>query len=149
MPLNADSIESVIEKYYNMLLQIPEATATYKPFPSKWSIKENLGHLIDSAQNNIRRFIVSRYEERPLIVYDQREWVNASAYNDWDMQTLADLWFLLNMQVCRILRNTNDVMKYRESITDEARTIEWLTADYEKHLLHHLKEIFKDDQPKE
>ena len=35
----------------------------YKPFPEKWSKKEVIGHLIDSAQINLQRFTRCTYEE--------------------------------------------------------------------------------------
>ena len=39
------------------LRQIDEASASLRPAPGKWSRKEILGHLIDSAANNHQRFV--------------------------------------------------------------------------------------------
>src|ERR1043165_9908871 len=39
------------------LRQIPDEEASIRPAPGKWSKKEILGHLIDSAANNHQRFL--------------------------------------------------------------------------------------------
>jgi hypothetical protein len=46
----ADLLESALPK----LKQITEAEAAHKSAPDRWSKKEILGHLIDSASNNHR-----------------------------------------------------------------------------------------------
>ena len=58
-------LEKIINDYTPQLKQLSEDDLSFKPSPAKWSGKELLGHLIDSAQNNIRRFVVAQYEERP------------------------------------------------------------------------------------
>ena len=49
-------LETIIDGYFPQLKGISEAEFISKPTPSKWSKKEILGHLIDSAQNNISHF---------------------------------------------------------------------------------------------
>lgn len=64
-------LEQIITEYTPQLRQLTESDSSFKPSPSKWSGKEYLGHLIDSAQSNIRRFVVAQYEDKPHIVYAQ------------------------------------------------------------------------------
>src|SRR5580693_8174910 len=66
-----EQIQKVAVDFAPELLKIGEEDFSYKSDPSKWSKKEILGHLVDSAQNNIRRFVVSQYEDIPKIVYQQ------------------------------------------------------------------------------
>jgi len=73
-------LQAIIAKYTPLLKAVKEDAWRIKPLPGKWSKAEELGHLIDSAQNNIRRFIVGQYEEQPHIVYKQDEWVKISNY---------------------------------------------------------------------
>ena len=56
-------LEKIIQNYTRRLETLPEEMYAWKPQPEKWSKKEILGHLVDSAQNNIRRFIVAQYED--------------------------------------------------------------------------------------
>lgn len=113
-----------------------------KPLPGKWSKKEQLGHLIDSAQNNIRRFIEAQYQPTPpVIVYNQDEWVRLNNYEDHSDDDLITLWILLNKQICSILRSMSPDKYDNTCIRREPHTIEWLAKDYNKHLLYHLHRI--------
>jgi hypothetical protein len=134
-------LENIIAQYTALLQALDEEAASQKPLPEKWSKKELLGHLIDSAQNNIRRFIAGQYEDKPQIRYDQDFWVNASNYKDYPWIELCRLWILLNMQIVRILNNIPEGMEKRQVNTGALRSIEWLAADYCKHLLHHLHQV--------
>ena len=131
-------IEKILYEHTPTLRNIPEEVFAAKPLPGKWSKKEILGHLIDSAQSNIRRFIVAQYEEMPVIVYNQDKWVAASAYQLWKTADIIDLWYLLNKQVCAVLEAIPPGQEQRMCQTQSQHTIAWLAEDYGKHLLHHL-----------
>lgn len=102
----ATSLESLIEAYLPQLKMLSETEFSFKPSPTKWSKKEMIGHLIDSAQNNIRRFIVAQYEETPTILYNQDKWVTINDYQNQEVSNIIQLWYLLNKQIVSILKNT-------------------------------------------
>jgi hypothetical protein len=141
MKSTAAELENIINLHLSNLKDITEEEYSLKPSPAKWSKKEILGHLIDSAQSNIRRFVVAQYEENPFIKYNQDKWVSIANYQQWDTPDIINLWYLLNKQVCHILNNTPANMYNRTSQTDASHSIEWLAADYVKHLRHHLHVI--------
>jgi DinB superfamily len=134
-------LEQIISQYAPQLAQLSEDAFALKPLPDKWSKKETLGHLIDSVQNNIRRFIVAQYEENPHIVYAQDFWVTAAGYQHYYTTDLVALWVLLNKHACRVLQNIPEAAGKKQCLTGELHSIEWLAADYNKHLLHHLHQI--------
>jgi DinB family protein len=136
----AGQLEFVVREYLPQLKNVPADEFSYKPAPGKWSKKEILGHLVDSAQNNIRRFIVAQYEDRPKIVYNQDKWVAINNYQHYDSAELIQLWQLLNKQICEILRNSSQSAQ-RETQTEDVHTLEWLAADYIRHMLHHLHQV--------
>jgi hypothetical protein len=140
MQATAKELQSLISKYSLLLDGMPEDALAFKSAPGKWSKKEILGHLIDSAQNNIRRFIVAQYEDNPAIVYNQDDWVRINNYQNWDWRQLVQLWRLQNRQAVHILENSVDAGS-RQCTTQELHTIEWLAKDYVKHLLHHLHQV--------
>lgn len=141
MKLIAVQLNMIIDKHLPGLKNISEETFQFKPLPEKWSKKEILGHLIDSAHSNIRRFVVAQYEDNPSIRYNQDKWVIINNYLQWDTSDIINLWYQLNKQVCHILNNTSETMYQRTSQSDEQHTIEWLASDYVKHLLHHLHAV--------
>src|SRR5215218_10658155 len=92
-------LEHAIQQYLPQLQQLDKVSSVIKPLPNKWSKRELIGHLIDSAQNNIRRFIVAQYEDNPKIKYQQENWVRINNYQEFDLDELVQLWFLLNKQI--------------------------------------------------
>jgi len=116
-----------------------------KSSPEKWSAKQIIGHLIDSAQVNLQRFVRCTYQEQFKLVYDQAEWVEAQHYQEAETEELLSLWRLLNRQIISVLDNYPagrlqsqcDNSKTEQSL----HTVEWLAKDYVDHLKHHLNQI--------
>ena len=136
-------LEAIINQQLPLLRAIPGTEMALKKSLTKWSKKEMLGHIIDSAQSNIRRFIVAQYENEPKIVYDQDKWVAISGYQNYALNDLINLWYLLNKHICNILKDMPEEMSMRTCKTGELHTIEWLASDYIKHLRHHMHVVLE------
>ena len=136
-------LEDIIDKYTPLLRDVSEEVLAVKPAPGKWSGKELIGHLVDSAQNNIRRFVVVQYEDKPKITYAQDSWVVAADYQNYPVKDLLDLWLMLNKHIVILLKNMPASFAEKEVLTEELHSVEWLAADYNKHLLHHLHQVLK------
>jgi len=139
-------LNKIVSSYSEKIRAIAEPEFSAKPLPNKWSKKEVLGHLIDSAQNNLRRFICGQYESAPpKITYEQDHWVNLNAYQQADGNEVIDLWVLINKRIAAVLTKM-PVTSYAKS-SDTGRnsvslhSLEWLAEDYVKHLKHHLNQI--------
>lgn len=141
MQLIASELETFIQQHLGNLYAVAEDEMLYKPLPAKWSKKEITGHLVDSAQNNIRRFIVARYEHEPHIMYNQDAWVAITGYQQYDLPDLVNLWYLLNKHIVTILRNMPAETARRQCRTEGLHTLEWLAQDYIKHLKHHVHQV--------
>ncbi|MDB5005909.1 MAG: DinB superfamily protein [Mucilaginibacter sp.] len=119
---------------------------SYKPAPDKWSKKEIIGHLIDSAQINLQRFVRCTYEENFKLVYEQVAWVEAQRYQEAHIYELLDLWRLLNLQIICVLKsypaNRLQAKCDNSKTTVSLHTVEWLAQDYVQHLKHHLKQVY-------
>jgi len=141
----AVQLNNFLEEYYAELQGMDESVVSPKPAPDKWSKKELMGHLIDSAQNNLRRFIVAQYEMQPEIRYQQDAWVALNHYQQWNWKELIHLWFLTNKQIAHVLQNTAPENLQRLCQTENVHTLEWLATDYIKHLQHHLHQVLNLD----
>lgn len=139
----AETLENLLELHVPALYSADPERMQQRRLPGKWSKKEILGHLVDSAQNNIRRFIVAQYEDSPLIVYNQDKWVVYNGYQDWPLKNIIDLWNLLNRQIVDIWKKMPAGAEYRNCRTQELHSIEWLAGDYIKHLRHHLHQVLE------
>lgn len=140
-----NELSAVLAEFAQKFSQIPEVEFSTKPSPTKWSKKEVLGHLIDSAQSNLRRFVVGQYEDRPNIVYSQDFWVQANGYNQTKKEDVIALWRLINQQIATVLKNMPKENYSKEVNTGkgklELHTLEWLAADYVKHMKHHINQV--------
>ena len=143
MQKSISELENIISMYSPLLQSINEEKISYRPLPGKWSKKELIGHMIDSAQNNIRRFVVVQYEDKPFIRYAQDNWVIAAGYRDYPLGDLIQLWILQNRHLVRVLKNIPAELYNQEVQTGELHSVQWLATDYNKHLLHHLHQVLE------
>ena len=137
-------LESVIDTFSKRIADISESELSSKPLPTKWSKKEILGHLIDSAENNLRRFICGQYETPPpKIKYEQEFWVYTNQYQHTPSKDVIENWRLINLKICRVLQKmpTENYSKTCDFGDGKFLTLEWLAIDYVKHLKHHLNQI--------
>ena len=141
MEKSIQQLESILCDYAGKLKSLTKSEWIQKPNPAKWSKKEVLGHLIDSAQNNIRRFVVAQYDDKPKIIYAQDKWVAAANYQNYLTPDLINLWVLLNKHICIVLKNVPENITENLCDVNGFRSIKWLAEDYNKHLLHHLHQL--------
>lgn len=117
--------------------------------PGKWSRLQILGHLCDSAINNINRFITIQQQREddsplPVVPYQQDLWVQAQAYGDAPAQDVMSLWIQLNRSVIRILSGMiDDHMNRSFRLPDgQIASCEFFIQDYADHMEHHIKQMF-------
>ena len=113
--------------------------------PGKWSKKEVLGHLIDSAIHNLVRFTEINYAAKPYRhrPYNQIDLVNLNQYQTKDINELNQLWLSLNKQIIRIMKSVDEeALDYKIILSDESVIdLRFLMTDYVEHLEHHINQI--------
>jgi len=143
--MNYQILKNIIEEELLRFETVYEEDWCYKISPEKWSKKEILGHLCDSAITNIRRFVVTQYKENENIVYDQDLWVKAQNYQNIPTQDVINLWKFLNFQIVHTVENIPDEALQRTCDTTKTNpqnfTLEFIIQDYVDHLKYHLKAI--------
>jgi hypothetical protein len=126
-----------------LMRQIDEAEFAFKPLPTKWSKKEILGHLIDSAANNHQRFIRIQFETEPVIFYEQNSWNALSHYNEMNTDQIIDFWKAYNQYLIEIVKQIPARSLVRLGIGKDGQkyTLKFCIDDYVDHTEHHLKQI--------
>jgi len=127
-----------------MLARLNNADTSVRPSPKKWSKKEILGHLLDSAANNHQRFVRAALQgELTFPGYEQDKLVDLQNFREMDWDFLVELWASYNRFIAHILTVLPaDAATITCHIGNNApATLEFIAEDYVAHLKHHLNQI--------
>jgi hypothetical protein len=136
-----ERLAAVLEQVTPQLLALSEAQASAPAAGMRWSRKELIGHLIDSAGNNHQRFVRAQYQERmsfPRYVQDQ--WIAAQGYRERPWSELVELWRLYNRHLLHVMRRVPETALANVCVVaeDEPSTLGHHMTDYVRHMEHHL-----------
>ena len=143
-------MSQIAERLASLLNTVPGKLGAYSETEAaqkehgRWSKKEILGHLIDSAGNNNQRFVRAQFTPHlDFPRYEQEPWVAAQRYQDESWINLLSLWLTLNHHLVRVIRGIPaDCLPHTISIGGAAPvTLEFVVNDYLRHLEHHLEQI--------
>lgn len=115
--------------------------------PRKWSRKELLGHLVDSALNNLKRFTEAQFGPEPYTFssYRQNELVMVNGYQNLPVDHLLILWQSLNRQIVYVVGELPESARQRKVMVKGSdgppRSLSWLIEDYVGHMEHHLETL--------
>lgn len=146
----------IVEHNAKRLLAISEEDSMHRPAPGKWSAKEIVGHLIDSASNNHQRFVRAQFQDDLIFPgYDQDAWVVAQGYQEASWPDLVALWRTFNLHLAHVMASVSEEartrMRTRHNLhqiawqtvpEDQPTTLDYFMRDYVGHLRHHLLQVF-------
>jgi len=140
----ADLLREAVEHDLKVLLAIPENVSRISPGPGRWTRREELGHLLDSAANNHMRFVRAGLDgsyDGPG--YDQDRWVELHGYRDLPWRDLVEFWRRYNELLAQVVeRIPGDRLASPCRIgLGETVTLGFVIEDYVRHLRHHLEHI--------
>lgn len=150
-----DDFRETIETAEKRLLSISEQQSQISRSEGKWSPKEIIGHLIDSASNNHQRFVRAQFnDDLAFSGYEQEEWVRVQGYNQEPWQQLVQLWKLYNLHLLHLMslvpeqmrtkpRTTHnlDQIAWKSVARNETVTLDYFMRDYVAHMKNHLRQI--------
>jgi hypothetical protein len=155
IPVYALDLLNTVERAVPRLSAIDDERTSARPAPGKWSPREIIGHLIDSASNNHQRFVRALFQDDLMFAgYAQDDWVTAQQYQDAPWADLIALWSSFNRHLARVMigiperirrrmhtRHNLDQLAFRPVPSATATTLDYFMADYVQHLQHHLRQI--------
>ena len=134
------TLEQQIENSLSLLRTIPSDKANFRYAPDKWSVKELLGHLIDSERIfSYRALCFARNDQTPLPGYEQNDYVREGNFDSRDLADLAEEFATLRRATIRLLRPLNETEWLRHGKANEkdlsVRALAYIIAGHE---LHHM-----------
>lgn len=143
----ADYLRQTLQEVLPALQAIAEEDASIKPQPHKWSKKEILGHLIDSAANNHHKFVRTMAQRHlDFVGYAQDSWVAEQHYNSRSWQDIITFWNAYNLHIAYIIESVNPAhLQNTISIAgSKPFTLAFIMEDYVEHLKHHLRVVLPE-----
>lgn len=139
----ARELRSLVDRQEPVFLAWPEAPTGQPPQAGKWSQKEILGHLIDSAVNNHQRIV--RMQKAPLLEfpnYQQNDWVALNHYATRSWAELVALWAALNRHLAHVIHRLDPAALHHVWHDGSDRfDLAFVVEDYLVHLRHHLDQL--------
>jgi DinB superfamily len=137
----SERLAAVLREAMPWLVTISEAEASVPERAGKWSGKQVIGHLIDSAVNNTGRIIRLQTEAGPSLPgYEQMAWVSLQHYAEREWAQVLALWFALNEQLAWTIGHVEKGhLANRGVVEGEPLTLGFLIEDYVAHMEHHLR----------
>ena len=126
------------------LRRLDEKTASHRSGPGRWSAKEVIGHLIDSAANNHQRFVRLQMQDHlELPGYDGDAWVRIEQYQNRAWLELVSLWESYNRHLAHVIQNIDPATLKHTWRSPEGNIVdlEFVVRDYVVHMQHHLDQI--------
>jgi hypothetical protein len=140
----ADALRAEVQQTAPLLLSLSDVAVAGPRSDGKWSRKETLGHLIDSAVNNHQRFVRAQFAD-PFVWpgYEQDAWVSVHRYRDRPWRELVDLWASLNGHLAHVIEHVPAGCLSTECRigSENPATLEWVIRDYLRHMRHHIGQI--------
>ena len=144
-----DEIAGLVGQWEQRLLAIvPEVLLSRKNSQNR-TIRQILGHLVDSASNNLHRIIHLQDLPSPLQFPDYANlgandrWIAIQGYQEEEWPLIVRLWTCSNLHLAHVIGRVNaDALdKVWISALGEQITLAAMIADYPRHLRLHLDEI--------
>jgi hypothetical protein len=150
-----DEFKETVDAAFERLMLISEEQSRVPRGEGKWSPKEVIGHLIDSAANNHARFVQAQlYDGFVFSGYEQDKWVTVQAYKDEPWDRLLQLWRHYNLHLLHVMSLIGEEVSgklrfphnlhqiaWRAVGEEQPVTLDYLMRDYVDHLKHHLGQI--------
>ena len=137
-----DKFQKTLERVYQLFVTCSDPNK--RKDDEGWTIKEILGHLLDSLSNNHQR--LSRYIAKDNLdfpAYDQEVFVQRAHYDTFDFQTLLSIWYQYNNFLLHMMANIPaEHMTSTLTIGDSPKiTLNELIRDYFAHMELHEQQV--------
>lgn len=139
----------LINEWEPILSNLPEDVITKRRNHQNRTIKQILGHMIDSASNNTHRIIHLQYQPNPLIFPDYANlgnndrWIAIQNYQDENWDHMIQLWKYSNLHIVHVINNVSKDKLDNVWINalNKAISLREMIIDYLRHFKLHLNEI--------
>ena len=141
-----NGVHRVVETWEPILSSLPIGAIGECKNKQSRTIKQILGHLVDSASNNHQRIVrlqYNKYLEFPDYRQDNDLWIVVQDYQHTDWINLVQLWKFYNLHIIQIIKTVDQtkLQNYWNDFEGNKVTLHNMIEGYLIHLNLHINEI--------
>lgn len=142
-----ETLRDQIGETSGFLGSLPEAKGDHRYEPGKWSVKEVIGHMIDSERVfSYRALRFARRDETPLPGFEQDDYVPAGAFGRRTLRDLIEEFRAVREATVLLYRHLDEEALSRSGIANEnrmsVRALAWSIAGHERHHARVIRELY-------
>lgn len=142
-----ETLKNQMAQSISLLRAITPEQSDFRYAPDKWSIKQLLGHLIDTERIFAYRALrFARADETPLAGYDQDSYVQAGGFAHRDFMDMIEEFEHVRRANIHLLRSLDDVAWLRRGQANDTeftvRALAYIMAGHELHHVQILREKY-------
>ena len=135
------NLENQYQEIQSILQSLPEAEANFAYSEGKWSVKEVLGHMIDTERvMDYRALCISRKEKQSLPGFEQDDYVKEANFKERTITSLLEEYRIVRKSTINLFKNfTENMFNLRGTANGKEVTVLALLYIITGHEMHHLK----------
>lgn len=142
-------ILTLVKEWEPKLISLPNEEITQIRNGQNRTIKQIIGHMIDSATNNTHRIVHLQYQPSPFRFPNYAtngnndRWIAIQNYQEESWFTMVNMWKCLNLHIVHVIANVDPSKLNNQWYYNEERLISLKGGiiDYLRHFKLHLGEI--------
>jgi len=136
-----------MEETQGLIKSLPPGKANFRYAPGKWSVKEVIGHMVDTERVfAYRALCFSRNERTPLPSFEQNDYVENANFARRTLEDIAEEFRLVRQANIMLFRSFTEEIKMRRGIASgvefTVRAIMYIIAGHELHHRRILQERY-------
>jgi uncharacterized damage-inducible protein DinB len=141
------SLEKQMAQTRALLASITEDRANYRYAPDKWSIKQVVGHLVDTERVFAYRALrIARGDRTPIEGFEQDDYVRNGPFEHGTLADLAEEYAAVRDATVRLLRALDQAAWMRTGVANKnevtVRALAYIIAGHELHHRRILEEKY-------
>jgi hypothetical protein len=142
-----ETLARQFEEYLPIYRGISEEKGAYRYAPGKWTVKQVLGHMIDTERIiGYRGLLAGRGDKNPIPGFEQDDYVAAANFDDRSVSDLIDEFASVRAASVQLFTHMTDEMLLRRAIANKneisARAAAFMIAGHERYHVAHMKEHY-------
>jgi hypothetical protein len=139
-----NELNSAVNVFFKKYKDLDNEITSKRLSADKWTLKEIMGHLIDSASNNHQRFVRLQIVNElifPGYGKDNSKWLEIEKHNEMNFSDIILLWKQYNVLIGNIIKEVDDskLENYWIKSDGDKVTLKDLMIDYVRHLKDHVR----------